>query len=187
MAHPFAWLSDAAQKRALTVLLLVVLALSTFLAVLGAPLRTPAAPRGIVSFELAGSATAAARILESWSPAVRELAMLNLGLDYLYLVAYPAFLALACARVAGRLGGRAPGFARGGMWLAWSVLASGALDAIENAALIRILTSGPSDALARIAWVTAVPKFALVFAALAYAGVGLAWSALPQRSRAVAD
>jgi hypothetical protein len=117
---------------------------------------------------------------------VRELAMLNLGLDYLYLVAYPALLSLACAGVAGRLRARTPGVARLGIVLAWSIPAAGVLDAIENAALIRILTSGPSDALARIAWASAVPKFVLVFAALAYAALGFGWSLVPRRPAAPA-
>ncbi len=178
-AHPFARLSDTAQRRAFSVLLLAVLALTTFLVVLGAPLRTPAAPRGIVSFELAGSAAAAAAILASWSPATRQLALLHLWLDYLYLLAYPAFLSLACGRLAGRLSQARPGLARLGSGLAYAVPIAGLLDAIENAALIRILGAGPSDALARVAWVCAVAKFALVAGALAYliAGLGFAWLA----------
>ncbi len=180
-AHPFARLSDRAQRRALSVLLLAVLALTTFLAVLGAPLRTPVAPRGIVSFELAGSASAAAAILASWSPAERRLALLHLGLDYLYLLAYPALLSLACGRLAGRLGEGHPGLARLGGALAWAVPVAGLLDAIENAALIRILAAAPSDALARIAWGSAVPKFALVAAALAYLIGGLAFAWLARR------
>ncbi len=184
-AHPFSRLSDTAQKRAFTVLLLVVLGLSTFLSVLGAPLRTPEAPRAIISYELAGSGEAANRILESWSPAVREIALLHLALDFPYLLTYPALLALGCARVAGRL--RRTGAARLGILLSSAVLASGALDAVENAALIRMLTSGPSDALAGLAWLTAVPKFALVAAALAYTVVGFGWSLLRRRAAAAAD
>jgi hypothetical protein len=180
--HPFSRLSHAGRRQAFTLLLLLVLALSTFLMVLGEPLRTPAAPQGIVSFELAGSGAAAAAILDSWSPGVRELAMLNLGLDYLYLVAYPALLSLACFGVAGRLRERSAGLARIGIALSWAVLAAGVLDAIENAALIRIVASGPSDALARAAWLAAVPKFALVLAGLAYALGGFVWSLLRRTS-----
>ena len=180
--HPFSRLSDAARRQAFTLLVLLVLVLSTFLMVLGEPLRTPAAPQGIVSFELAGSGQAAAAILDSWSPAVRELAMLNLGLDYLYLVVYPAVLSLACVAVSGRLRARSAVAARLGIALAWAVLAAAPLDAIENAALIRILTHGPSDALARIAWLAAVPKFALVVAALIHALAGFVWTWATRRS-----
>lgn len=182
MRHPFTWLSERAQRHALVILLLLTFALTTFLAVLGAPLRSPEAPRGIVSFELAGSAQAAQAILDSWSPGVREIAMLHLGLDYLYLVAYPALLALACARVARRLEGRAPGWSRAGALLSWAVLAAGPLDAVENAALIQVLASGADDASAGLARACALPKFGLVFAALAYSLLGLARSALLRRS-----
>lgn len=168
VSHPFARFSESTQRRAFTILLLAVFALTTFLAVLGAPLATPAAPRGIVSYELAGSGEVAAAIVASWPPSVHRLALLNLGLDYLYLIAYPTLLSLACGRLAGRLASSRPGLARLGGGLAWAVLLSGLFDAIENAALIRILVSGPSDALARVAWGAAVPKFALVGAALLY-------------------
>lgn len=175
VSHPFARLSEVTQRRAFPILLLAVFALTTFLAVLGAPLTTPAAPRGIVSFELAGSADAAAAIVASWSPSLRRLALLHLAIDYFYLVAYPALLALACGRLAGRLAGPSPGLARLGGVVAWAVLLSGLLDAIENAALIRILAGEPSEALARLAWSAAIPKFALVGAALLYLLGGVAW------------
>ena len=184
VSHPFARLSESTQRRALTILLLAVFALTTFLAVLGAPLATPAAPRGIVSYELAGSGESAAAIVASWTPSLRRLALLNLALDYLYLIAYPALLALACGRLAGRLAASRPGLARLGGVLAWAVLLSGVLDAIENAALIRILVSGPGDALARIAWGAAVPKFALVGVALLYLLGGVGWLGIARlRSR----
>jgi hypothetical protein len=175
VSHPFARLPETEQRRAFTILVLAVFALTTFLAVLGAPLATPEAPRGIVSYELAGSGEAAAAIVTSWTPSVRRLALLNLALDYLYLIAYPALLALGCGRLAGRLVASSPGLARLGGGLAWVVLLSGVLDAIENAALIRMLVSGPSDALARLAWGAAVPKFALVGAALLYLLGGITW------------
>ncbi len=59
------------------------------------------------------------------------------------------------------------------------MLVAGALDALENLALIQILLSGASEGWARLAWACAGPKFALVLLAAAYLllGIGaLAWS-----------
>lgn len=167
--HPFAWLSDRAQSLAFTVLLLVMLVLFTFLMVLGEPMRTDAAPQGIVSFELARTGDRAGEILDSWPQSVRNMALLQTGIDYLFLVVYPALLSLGCVLVARRLRERAAGLSRLGVVLAWLVLLAGVLDAIENVALIRMLLSGPSDAMAGLAWACAVPKFALVAIAALYA------------------
>lgn len=141
---------------------LLLIALTVWLAAIGQPLETPAAPHGIVSFELAGDAETAERIMASWPPAAREAAMLSLGLDFLYLVVYPLWLSLALGFAAGMAGA---GWRRGGRIAARVVLAAAPLDAIENLALIRQLTNGASDLSAGIAWLAAVPKFALVAAA----------------------
>jgi len=180
-ASPFAWLSPRVQGWLAVALGAVVLVLSIVLGVVGAPLTTAEAPAGIVSFEFVQSGEHAARILGSWSPAAREAAALTLGLDFLYLVVYPAWLSLCCVLVARRLGGRA---ARVGVWIAWLVLAAALFDAVENIASIRILTAGPSDGLARVSRLSAAPKFALVSLASFYVlgGVGaLLW----RRARSV--
>ena len=92
--------------------------------------------------------------------------MLSLGLDYLYLGVYPAFISLACVWTARRIARRA------GIALAWAVLLAAPLDAVENTALVWMLVHGPGDAAAVLAWACALPKFALVFAGLGYAGIG---------------
>jgi hypothetical protein len=150
----------------------LLVGLSIALSSIGAALFSEAAPSGIISYEFAGTAAAADRILRSWSPEAREHAMLSLGLDYLYLVVYPAFISLACARVAVRLRDNRPTAARLGAWLSWLVLAAGALDAVENYALIRLLVAGASDLWASVAWWCAGPKFALVALGLAFALFG---------------
>lgn len=173
---PFGWVDAAARPRLFLVLSVLLGVLSIALAALGAPLVTAAAPWGIVSYEFAGTAEGAGRVLASWSPAAREHAMLTLGLDFLYLLVYPAWLSLACVFLAGN------GFQPGpGIALAWAVLAAGALDAVENLALIRLLTAGPGDAAAGLAWACAGVKFALVLSAAAYVlagAVGFGWRRL---------
>jgi hypothetical protein len=135
-------------------------------------LRTEAAPRGIVSFELARTAASSAAILDSWSPQAREAVMLLQGLDYLYLVVYPVWLSLLGLSLAESLGGA---WKRIGLWISTAVILCAPFDAIENHALIVQVMRGPSDELATRAWFCASVKFAFFFAALAFiAAAGIA-------------
>jgi len=176
--HPFCWITERGQRYALGILAVLTISVSFSLSSNSAVLATEAAPRGIISYEFAYTATAAEQMLLSWSPMARQRAMLSLGLDYLFLVLYPAFISLACARVALRLRERSPGAARLGVLLAWLVLAAGVLDAVENYALIQMLLTGPSDLWAQLAWWCATPKFALVGLGLVFALAGYVASRL---------
>ena len=162
---PFDWMHASAQPRLLALLTGVTLALSVWLSVLGAALTTEVTPQGIVSFELAGTAAAAQAVIGAWDARAREAAMLVQGVDFLFLVAYPLWFSLASLRLGRRLGGV---WQRAGQRLAWAVLLAAPLDVIENLALIRQLEFGASDAAARIAWASAVPKFALVAVATVF-------------------
>lgn len=182
---PFRWVSNRSHRSLFAVLTASALALSLALAAIGQPLRTEEAPLGILSYEFARSGEHAARILGSWSPTAREHAMLSLGLDYLYLVVYPAWFSLACVLI----GRRHPAWARRlGGFVAWAVLAAGVFDAVENYALVQMLTLGPSDGWARMARSCAGPKFALVTIAAAYALAGsgaLLWRWRPDRTESL--
>lgn len=170
---PFGWITERAQSGFLAALTLLLVGLSVWLSVVGQQLVTAEAPLGILSYELAGHLDRSAAILRSWSADARAAAMLSLGLDYLYLLVYPAWLSLAAARLAGRLG---VGWRGPGAVVSWGVLASAPLDAVENHSLIQQLLHGASSLHAQLAWWCAVPKFVLV----ALAGVflmlaGSAW------------
>ena len=97
-SSPFSWINEQAKVRVFIVLLLFTLALTVVLSIQGRRLRTPAAPQGIISFELAGTRAAADGIVDSWSPPQRDVrgdALLSLGVDYLYLLLYPLTISLA--------------------------------------------------------------------------------------------
>lgn len=128
-------------------------------------LHTPAAPRGIVSFELARTAATAGAILDSWNAQAREAAILLQGLDFLYLIVYPVWLSLLGLSLADVLGGA---WQKVGLWVSTAVLLCAPFDAIENHALIAQLMRGPSDELAARGWFCASVKFAFFFAALAF-------------------
>ncbi len=140
--------------------------------VIGDPLKSAAAPSGIVSFELAGDLATAQGMVASWSPTARVFAGLSLGLDYLFMAAYASAIALGCVLVARGLAARAGFLATAGIVLAWGQFLAAILDATENYALIQVLL-GSKDALwPALSWWCAVPKFAIIGVGLLYVIVG---------------
>jgi hypothetical protein len=167
---PFDWVVPSSRRRLFWILTALLAGLSLALSALGAPLVTSEAPRGILSFEFAGTHDAAVRMIASWGPQAREAARLTLGLDYLYLVVYPAWFSLGCLLVSAGLADRP---ARLGLATAWAVWAAGPLDAVENAALLGLLGGASESGLATLAFACAAVKFALVGAAALFMVIGV--------------
>ncbi len=175
--HPFAWLPAYVQKPVFIVLAVAAVLLMAVLQVLGAPLKTDAAPAGIVSFEVAGDLTSTQTILRSWAGTGQVYAGLQLGLDFLFIVAYTGAIALGCALCAQALQDRGWRFAPLGLLLAWALFIAGLLDCIENYALIQLLVGSQNALLPLVAQWCAIPKFAIVAAGLVYVvAAGLAFA-----------
>ena len=117
------------------------------------PLRTAAAPQGIVSFELAWTAERAAAMIDSWTGAARLAGWGSLLLDYLFMWSYAALLAALARRTFPTPTGRT---------LAGAAWAAAAFDAVENAALIRMFGWGATEAAAFTAGAFASVKFGLL-------------------------
>jgi len=133
--------------------------LTALLVITGMPLRTDSAPLGIVSMQLAGNAVNTGIILQSWGPAGRESAWLNLIVDFPYLVTY-GWLLLALCRLAASVGdGR---MASLGRWCAAGAVLAAMCDAVENIALLHELHAGAGNFAAGIAWGFASVKFLLL-------------------------
>ena len=126
------------------------------------PLRTTAAPHGIVSFELAGSSDAVTRILASWGPEGRRRAELSLRLDYVFLVAYATVLSLLCGTVAQSWAASRPRLRQVGMLLAACQWLAALLDAAENLLLQSILADASGALLPLAAHWCALVKFTLI-------------------------
>ncbi|MFH1981745.1 MAG: hypothetical protein ABIL58_07870 [Pseudomonadota bacterium] len=169
---PFSWIPGRRRLPAFIVTTALAVVLLAALMVLDRPLRTIAAPDGIVSFEVAGSMDSARRILDSWPPEARVAAGLSLGLDYLFLVAYAAAIAMGCGMVADRLASEKPGFSRLGTILAWGQFAAAGCDMVENVMLILMLQGHMAPALPAAALGCALVKFTVIGAGLFYAGAG---------------
>ena len=172
LQDPFEFLTVKAQKWAFTLFFLLTLILMTSLQVLGMPLITESAPLGIVSFELAGDIKLAQEIVTAWGPEGRVYAALNLGLDYLFMIAYAGTIALGCMLAARGLLKRLPLLVAPGALLAWGQIVAALLDALENYALIQILLGTEQDLWAQVARWSALPKFSLVAFGILYILLG---------------
>jgi hypothetical protein len=134
----------------------------------------------IFDFELVRTTARAHEILDGWGADGRSAARTSLWIDYGYLISYALLLMLGCLAVARRAeqSGR-PGWARAARILAVAGVAAGLFDALENAALLRILSGHLDQPYPALAFGSALCKFALSASALAFLVVG--WIALRPR------
>ena len=165
MSHLFLRLTPSQHKRLFWFFLALTLLATLVLQMIDGALQTPAAPQGIVSFELAGNAQSAGLILASWDANAALHAAFSLGFDYLYMLAYAVMLALA---VLWQADGFSGWLRHAGILLAWGMGVAGIADATENYFLWQMLINGPSDTAAMIAHGAALLKFALILAAFLY-------------------
>jgi hypothetical protein len=129
---------------------------------------------GVIELELMRTTAKAQEVLSGYGSEGVSAARTSLWLDYPYLVAYALFLGLACVSMserARRLGRER--WAAAGFLLAWAGPLAGLLDAVENAALLRVLAGHPEQPYPAIAFLCAVPKFVLSTVAVLYLLTGL--------------
>lgn len=150
-----------------------ILALSVFNWI-GAPLTTPAAPWGMISYQLARTPEQVQAILASWDALTRQAAAFCLGLDYLFMPAYALAIGLAARWVGVALKQRGWPLASAGIPLAWGLWLAALLDGIENAFQAAMLFGSSNALLPGLTWLAALVKYALVFAALVYVFYALA-------------
>lgn len=168
MGRPF-----AQQRGRFWLVLVVTVLLMAVMNWIGAPLVTEAAPLGIVSYELAGSADRAGQILESWDETAQQYAAFSLGLDYLFMLVYGLALWLGIALAAASLGARNwPPGSRGRL-LVWLAPLAILCDAGENILLLLQLVNDPADPLAWWAALLAAVKFGLIFLGMVFGFYGL--------------
>ncbi len=184
ITHPYQHIPSRRRLAVFLPLLALALVLTAILQAVDAPLKTAAAPQGIVSYELAGTTAGAERILASWNGRAREHAALSLGLDFLYMPSYAIAIGLACAWLAEALRRRARWLGALGVILAWGQIVAALLDANENVALTTMLLAAVADPWPAIAFGCATVKFLLIGAGLLYAMVGgIGWVAARLRGR----
>lgn len=172
MRHPFDFIPASTRKPLFFSSLSLTLILFAVFRALDTPLRTAAAPNGIVSYELAGDIKPAAEILSSWDASAQLFAAFGLGLDYLFMPAYALALSFGILLAAGRHSGW---FAKLGAPLGWLALAAAVFDAVENFALWQFMLGDFQALWPRLAAICATIKFTFLLVGLAYALLGWLW------------
>lgn len=192
MRHPLEFLPLEVRKPMFFTFLFLTLVLFAVFNVLDQPLRTDAAPDGIVSFELAGDAQTARLITDSWNQTSLLLsatgtpnpdivnvpyafAAFGLGLDYLFMPVYALALAFATLLAAQKHTGALQSMAAAA---GYGAFAATLFDAVENYALFKMLLGSFDSGFPAIAAFCAVVKFGLLFLGIL---VSLAAWLLPRR------
>lgn len=135
---------------------------------------------GIIEFELARTSEQASEHYGALGEEGRDEARRSLYLDYPYLVLYGFLYAAACLVVAARAVERnMPRLAAWGRPAAICGLVGATFDAVENAALLRVLDGHTDQPWPGIAFTFASGKFLLLAVAVLYAIAGflLTWRA----------
>jgi len=168
--HPLAFIPDNKRKRVFYLALAATLiVMAVFQLVLDPPLKTTAAPNGIVSFELAGSQAKAQAILASWDSSAQLYTAFGLGFDFLFMPVYATAIALGVLLAAGRHPGW---FASLGAWVGWGAFAAALFDAAENICLFNLLLGNSGANYASMAALYATLKFGLILLGIGYALIG---------------
>jgi hypothetical protein len=161
------------RRRWLWVLGIATLVLFAILAVIDRQMTDTGGP-GIVGFELARTSGRAAEILGQWGSSGRDAARASLWLDFVYLITYAAFFALAIRALSDSLARRGvDGFARFGKRI-WALpIVAAACDAVEDVFLLLVLGGHGGDSGPAIATAFASVKFACIGIAIVYLLIGL--------------
>lgn len=143
----------------------VSVALLVAIGALGLPLRTEAAPLGLLSLQLAVSPDVAAEILDSWVSVLRSRVLWTHGLDLVLPVAYALAIGTAVTRVAARV----TSVGASAQIAAGAVLVAAIADQVENIAMALTIVVAPS-------WGSVL--FTLAFATIKFATLSVAFGAL---------
>lgn len=130
------------------------------------PLKTPQAPLGIISLQLAGTTPAARLIIRNWDSKQRLNAAFGLGLDVLFFLVYAAWLYMGCRWAAERW--TVAGSAYGKLLSILSVcpILAALLDGVEDVILLWFLQSDGRSPFYPIAYGCAVLKFLMIISAV---------------------
>ncbi|MBN2146630.1 MAG: hypothetical protein JW726_04540 [Anaerolineales bacterium] len=174
MPHPLTRIPIDLRRRFFYILLALTLVIMLVMNFAGLPLNTPAAPLGIVSFEVAGTPQNAQAMLDSWEGALQRAAFIQ-GLDFLFPLVYSSMLAIGCLMSAATLQASGWPLAKLGAGLAWGQWLAALFDYVENIALVILLFAPAAvSPWPQVATVCAFLKFALILLGMVYGFFGLA-------------
>ncbi|MGO1233656.1 MAG: hypothetical protein ACTMHG_08045 [Marinobacter sp.] len=150
------WLPNLPMRLPMKISMAMAIVLLIAMVAVNQPLQTSAAPQGMISFQLAGSAEQAHAIIRSWRSDTLPLAKLALWLDFLFVITYlAALLQLTRHFTRDRPGVRERMIARGVRAL---FIIAGLSDVIENIVLLNNF-SPATDGLSLAAAILALLKY----------------------------
>ena len=164
MKHPLEFIPQHLRKPLFYVFLVLTIVIFGVFGALDGPLRTSAAPSGVVSFELARDVETAQAIIDSWNADARLSAAFGLGLDYLFMPAYAFALSLGVLLAVGEKKSWIQSFAP---LMGWGAFTAAVFDAVENYALWRLLAGNVVSPYPEVAALCATIKFIFLAAGLA--------------------
>lgn len=164
---PFPQIDEQVYPKILFVSCFITISLLITLSLIDIHLQNPAAPDGIISFELAANYTESQQMIQSWDSRAKMYAAFSLGIDYLFLVTYGFFLSLICVFLALKVRTRKLIY-NAGLIVSYGVLAAAILDAIENFALFKLLFGSSNELFPLLASSSAIIKFMLVLISFIY-------------------
>ena len=170
MNHPLEFVSRAGRKPLFFFFLAFTVVIYGVFAFLDTPLRTTAAPSGIVWYELAGTFKTPQAILNSGDETARLFVAFGLGFDFLFMPVYA--LALSLGLILAGFEKPKP-YQTLTVLLGWGAFIAAGFDAIENYALWKILAGDLSTSLPQAAAICATIKFILLIIGLVTAVAGL--------------
>lgn len=153
----------------------------------GAALKTPTTPAGIIDAEFAATIPRAEEILLSWQQPLIQHAIYNTYIDFFFLLSYGIFLFAAVFLLAKKLKG---GWRTIGKLVAYAMLLTALLDAIENFGILMLLNGQLNASVIYFTWLFASIKFILVFLGFVYllvAGIYFLWFRTRLRSASIKE
>jgi hypothetical protein len=166
---PFARVPAGHRRAVQYASALVAVGLLVVITVLGLPLRTEAAPLGIVSLQLAASPDVAAQMLDSWAPMMRSHVLWVHGLDLVLPFAYVLAIGTAATRAAARDVAAGPS----AQLAAGAALVAATADQVENVAMVITIAVAPSWGSVLVTLASATVKFTTFAVAIGALGVTL--------------
>ena len=169
MTGPFARVPAAHRRVVQHASTAVAVGLLVAITVLGLPLRTEAAPLGVVSLQLAASPDLATLMLDSWASGLRSRVLWTHGLDLVLPFAYALAVGTAATRAAARVASVGPS----AQIAVGAVLVAAFADQVENVAMGLTILGVPSWGSVLVTLASATIKFATLAVAIGALGVTL--------------
>jgi len=169
MPHPLEFFPQHLQKPIFYTFFALTLVIFGIFNSLDRPLKTDAAPSGIVSFELGQTVNNAQAIIDSWDAKARLYAAFGIGFDYLFMPVYALALSLGLLLASHD---KKDGYRILAAWLGWGAFVAALFDMVENCALWKMLISGVFSPYPELAAFCASTKFMLLIAGLVIALAG---------------